>query len=241
MKALGPLNFLDQPLQLCWLEIDTLAGMDPWYTKRLYQCAINGLLNWIMYLFFLIHSLQLLACNFTRVIHYIQFFIFGCLISSALHNIPTCTPYGYEMSTAGICILLLSFALLAISLTFPVNTLCASHCVPNPGLLFPVRECTLSPLLSCQQIHEVAVHLKYQGFTFFHYFSTHFIFHQPHNISCKVFINVFRVYKEYEAFFSIWVFFHKHSRFPGQQGKEEAISLIPLYHFHPLHRHLDIS
>ena len=64
MKALGPLNFLDQPLQLCWLEIDTLAGMDPWYTKRLYQCAINGLLNWIMYLFFLIHSLQLLAFSF---------------------------------------------------------------------------------------------------------------------------------------------------------------------------------
>ena len=26
-----------------------------------------------------------------------------------------------------------------------------------------------------------------------------------------------------------------------QQGKGEAISLSPLYHFHPLHRHLDIS
>ena len=42
-------------------------------------------------------------------------------------------------------------------------------------------------------------------------------------------------------FFSIWVFFHEHSRFAGQQGKGEAISLTPLYHFHPLHRHLDIS
>ena len=41
--------------------------------------------------------------------------------------------------------------------------------------------------------------------------------------------------------FSIWVFFHEQSRFTGQQGKEEAISLIPLYHFHPLPRHLDIS
>ena len=30
-------------------------------------------------------------------------------------------------------------------------------------------------------------------------------------------------------FFSILVFFHEHSRF------------TPLYHFHPLHRHLDIS
>ena len=42
-------------------------------------------------------------------------------------------------------------------------------------------------------------------------------------------------------FFSIWIFFHKHSRFTGQQGKGEGIYLIPLYHFHPLHRHLGIS
>ena len=37
------------------------------------------------------------------------------------------------------------------------------------------------------------------------------------------------------------VFFHWHSRFTGQQGKWEAISSTPLCHFHPLHRHLDIS
>ena len=42
-------------------------------------------------------------------------------------------------------------------------------------------------------------------------------------------------------FFSIWVFFHERSRFTGQQGKGEGIYLTPLYHFHPLHRHLDIS
>ena len=42
-------------------------------------------------------------------------------------------------------------------------------------------------------------------------------------------------------FFSIWVFFHEHSRFTGKQGKGEGIYLTPLYHFHPLHRHLDIS
>ena len=42
-------------------------------------------------------------------------------------------------------------------------------------------------------------------------------------------------------FFFTWVFFHEHSRFTGQQGKWEAISLSPLYHFHPLHRHLYIS
>ena len=27
----------------------------------------------------------------------------------------------------------------------------------------------------------------------------------------------------------------------GQQGKEEGISLTPLYHFHPLHKHLEIT
>ena len=42
-------------------------------------------------------------------------------------------------------------------------------------------------------------------------------------------------------FFSIWVFFHEHSRFTGQQGKGEGIYLTPLYYFHPLHRHLDIG
>ena len=42
-------------------------------------------------------------------------------------------------------------------------------------------------------------------------------------------------------FFSVWVFFHEHSRITGLQRKEEVIPLIRYYHFHPLHRHLDIS
>ena len=42
-------------------------------------------------------------------------------------------------------------------------------------------------------------------------------------------------------FFSIWVFYHDHSRITGLQGKGEGISLTSRYHFHPLHRHLDIS
>ena len=42
-------------------------------------------------------------------------------------------------------------------------------------------------------------------------------------------------------FFSIWVFFYGHSRFPGMLGKGEGISLTPHYHFHPLYRHLDIN
>ena len=41
------------------------------------------------------------------------------------------------------------------------------------------------------------------------------------------------------CFFFYLVFFHEHSRFTRQQGKGKAISLSPLYHFHPLHRHLD--
>ena len=42
-------------------------------------------------------------------------------------------------------------------------------------------------------------------------------------------------------FFSIWVFFHEHSRIKRLQEKGEGIFLTPHYHFHPLHRHLDIS
>ena len=41
--------------------------------------------------------------------------------------------------------------------------------------------------------------------------------------------------------FSLLVFFYKQSRITGQQGKGEGISLTPHCHFHPLHRHLDIS
>ena len=37
----------------------------------------------------------------------------------------------------------------------------------------------------------------------------------------------------------VWLFFHKYSRFTGEQVKREAISLYPFYHFYPLHRHLD--
>ena len=42
-------------------------------------------------------------------------------------------------------------------------------------------------------------------------------------------------------FFSIWVFFHNHSRITGLQGKGEGICLTPHYHFHQSQRHLDIS
>ena len=41
--------------------------------------------------------------------------------------------------------------------------------------------------------------------------------------------------------FSSWFFFHEHSRIAGLQRKGKGISITPHYHFHPLHRHLDIS
>ena len=43
----------------------------------------------------------------------------------------------------------------------------------------------------------------------------------------------------YYYFFFYLVSFNEHSRITGLQGKGEAISLTPHYHFHPLHRHLD--
>ena len=42
-------------------------------------------------------------------------------------------------------------------------------------------------------------------------------------------------------FSSIWVFIHEHSRITGLQGKRKGIFLTSDYHFHMLHRHLDIS
>lgn len=42
-------------------------------------------------------------------------------------------------------------------------------------------------------------------------------------------------------FFSIWVLLREQSRFTGQYGKRETISLTPHYHFYLLHRRLDIS
>ena len=42
-------------------------------------------------------------------------------------------------------------------------------------------------------------------------------------------------------YFFIRVLFHEHSRITGLQRKGEGISLSPSNHFHPLHRHLEIS
>ena len=42
-------------------------------------------------------------------------------------------------------------------------------------------------------------------------------------------------------FFSIWVFFHDHSRITGLKGNGEGISLASHYHFHLLHTQLHNS
>ena len=56
-------------------------------------------------------------------------------------------------------------------------------------------------------------------------------------------INVYEKLNLCGFFFSFLLefFLDDHSRTAGLQGKGEGISLTPHYHFHPLHRHLDIS
>ena len=49
-----------------------------------------------------------------------------------------------------------------------------------------------------------------------------------------------RAYCE-NSFFSIWVFFHKHSRFTGLQGKEEANSVTAFCYLHSFRGDLDIN
>ena len=80
-------------------------------------------------------------------------------------------------------------------------------------------------------------------------FATNFIEKAP-SVSLKIYqrqfglINCIIILKKFASltvFSSILGFFHEHSRFTGQEVKGEAISLTFLYHFHPLHRHLDIS
>ena len=68
-----------------------------------------------------------------------------------------------------------------------------------------------------------------------------FIFHLVHNhIHYICFASNYKSIYIY-IFFSMWVFLHEHSRITGLQGKGKGISLTPHYHFHPLHRNLDIS
>ena len=57
---------------------------------------------------------------------------------------------------------------------------------------------------------------------------------------CNIYIYMLHIYI-YIFYFSIWVFFHEHSRITRLQAIGENISLTPQHHFHPLHRHLDIS
>ena len=52
---------------------------------------------------------------------------------------------------------------------------------------------------------------------------------------------IFCAFSVFFFLFSTWVFFQEHSPSTGLQGKGEGIYLTPLYHFQPLHRHLDIS
>ena len=67
-------------------------------------------------------------------------------------------------------------------------------------------------------------------FTLFYYYYYHFYHY------------CYYYYYYYYYYFSIWVFFHEHSRITGlTAGEGGGHFLTPHYHFHPLHRHLDIS
>ena len=74
------------------------------------------------------------------------------------------------------------------------------------------------------------------------------LFSTLHNLHSKLFdntdsllTNILLIRKEFFSFFSLWVFFHKRSQIKELQDKREGISLTLHYHFHQLHRHLDIS
>ena len=60
------------------------------------------------------------------------------------------------------------------------------------------------------------------------------------NVTTCPFRRVVNIIHNKSFFFFYLGFFHKHSRFTWQQRKGEGIYLTPLYHFHPLHRQLDI-
>ena len=61
------------------------------------------------------------------------------------------------------------------------------------------------------------------------------------NVTTCPFRRVGKMIHNESFFFSILVFFHEHSRLTWQEGKGKGICLTPLYHFHTLHRQLDIS
>ena len=61
------------------------------------------------------------------------------------------------------------------------------------------------------------------------------------NFSIKDLFSKYEQLRKKFFFFTIWVSFHEHSQFTGQQGKGKAIPIILLYHYHSLHRHLGIS
>ena len=69
---------------------------------------------------------------------------------------------------------------------------------------------------------------------YFHKEFHHVLYHELTNNS-RLLLQGIRI------LFSIFVLFHEHSRITGLHGMGEVIPLTPHYHFHPLHRHLDIS
>ena len=97
------------------------------------------------------------------------------------------------------------------------------------------------PERQCQSFEKVQVRKIFQGLTP-HPQNLQLNVASLHEEQRAVFKSLFRTLLNHtvnQAIFLVWVFFHEHPRFNGQQEKGKAIPLTPLYHFHPLHRHFD--
>ena len=116
------------------------TSMDLLHINIFYQYLVDGLLNLITHLFFLIQNLQLLiffmddleyrpfgiccfifTCNIIKINHFIPDTLFS---NSVLHTFPAFAPYGYDVILWKVCNRLSSLLLNAILWISSVYTLC---------------------------------------------------------------------------------------------------------------------
>ena len=172
-------NVLDQTLNVFLWDTDNSILVDPWHTKRYYQYLVDGFLDWVLDLLFLIQNLQLLvfckeawgqselcSCLSSAVtsskLIIIFFCIFGCLINSSWHSLPGPVKRFYSMiiiniecNLAGLVseyiVCLTSEPLLRFIYLIIVLFYYYLGTLGNPVILFPVGSHTsLCYLVSCQ-------------------------------------------------------------------------------------------
>ena len=127
-----------------------------------------------------------------KLIVIFSFFILGCLINFALLTIPRAASYRFEMTPSGVCILLLSFPLGAILLTFSVTTLCVSLLnlivVISIVLLFFRYSAVLQFYFHFDLTHLYALCFLVNTSIIRHYFSSKFIFHKCNYLFAYLFL-----------------------------------------------------